>query len=152
MTFLEYVCEKLMGPAESGTCWRCPFCDSPRASFSVRPPKKGFRVRFRCFRCDTWGDEFDLAKKFFPEDDYSKRRVRVRRWRIEYESTVFPTGERGAEGVELLWELVKGKLVDHDDLLEVVAELNCRHTLRLDAAAIERTQRTTKKKRRARDA
>ena len=85
MTFLEYVCRRVMGPPVSGaSSWHCPFCDSPHASFHVRPPKDNLRIRFNCFRCDKWGDEYDLAKYLYPEP-YPQRVERVEAWQRDYE-------------------------------------------------------------------
>jgi len=64
MTFLEYVADRLMGPPTDGRAWRCPFCDSDHGSFSIRQPKRGYRIRYRCFRCGEWGDEYDLLKRY----------------------------------------------------------------------------------------
>jgi hypothetical protein len=86
MTFLVFVCERLMGKAYSGTCWRCPFCESNHGCFSVRPPKGDYPIKYKCFRCGEWGDEFDLIKHSHPDDDY---RTNVKRWRRllnEYEA------------------------------------------------------------------
>jgi hypothetical protein len=85
MTFLEYVCRRLMGPPVSGSCWRCPFCDSSGPSFSVRPPKPGYPVKFKCFRCGEWGDEYDLMKLCHPNGGFSERRNRLDQWRQDYE-------------------------------------------------------------------
>jgi hypothetical protein len=84
MTFLEFVCQTLMGPPVSGSCWHCPICDSSGPSFSVRPPKAGFPIKFKCFRCDAWGDEFDLAKLFYPREDFNARLQRLGLLRVEY--------------------------------------------------------------------
>ena len=91
-SFLEYVCKRLMGPPISGSSWRCPFCDSSRASFSVRRPKLNyatdeyFPIKFRCFRCGKWGDEFDVIKLFHPGWSYSLRQLQLARMQREYES------------------------------------------------------------------
>ena len=102
MTFLEYVAERLMGPPVCGSCWRCPYCDSPHASFSVRPPKPGYKVKFKCFRCGMWGDEYDLLKEFYPGEQYPRRRVRLdqwyRDWQREYQSEPVVTTTRGRPG------------------------------------------------------
>ena len=100
MTFLEFVCERLMGPPASRSdrrsTWRCPFHNDRHPSFSTRPPKRGFKDRYQCFGCGAWGDEFDLLKLFFPKEDYSARRERVAALRREYESLGYTyTGDRG---------------------------------------------------------
>ncbi len=96
-SFLEYVAQRLMGRPVSGSCWRCPFCDSRGPSFSVRPPKPGYPVKYKCFRCGEWGDEYDLLCEFYPEDDYARRRERVEQWRQKYERGAY--SYRGAHSV-----------------------------------------------------
>lgn len=86
MTLLEFVCDRLMGPPVCGSCWRCPYCDSSGASFSVRPPKGDFPIKFKCFRCDRWGDELDLLEHFYPDDDKSQIYSRWTKLRRQYES------------------------------------------------------------------
>jgi hypothetical protein len=85
MTFLEFLVEKLLGPRVSGTCWRCPFCDSSGPSFSVRPPSPLGPVKFKCFRCGTWGDEHDLVKHLERIHNYQNRLHRLNELRDEYE-------------------------------------------------------------------
>jgi len=51
----------------------------------VRPPKAGYKVKFKCWRCGEWGDEFDLMKDAYPNEDYPSRRVRLEQWRRDYE-------------------------------------------------------------------
>ncbi len=84
-SFLEYVAHRLMGRPLSGSCWRCPFCDSPHGSLSIRPPKGDYPIKYRCFRCGAWGDEHDLLRAFNPEDDYPHRRNRLDQWRQDCE-------------------------------------------------------------------
>lgn len=67
MTFLTFVCTHLMGPPVAGTCWRCPYCESSGAAFSVRPPKGALPVKFKCHKCQEWGDEVDLLSFFRPK-------------------------------------------------------------------------------------
>src|SRR5438552_1089868 len=86
MTFLEFVCRKLLGPPVSGSCWRCPYCDSNGASFSVRPPKGDLPIKFKCHRCGEWGDEFDLMKLFHPVWGFSLRHLQLADLRRQYES------------------------------------------------------------------
>lgn len=86
MTLLEFVCHKLLGKPEAGSCWRCPYCDSSGPSFSVRPPKPGKPVKFKCHRCLVWGDEFDLLRHFYADEGYSLRRLRLQDLRAEWEA------------------------------------------------------------------
>lgn len=91
MSFLEFVAERLMGQPVSGSCWNCPYCVSSGPSFSVRPPLGNYSIKFKCHRCGKWGDEMDLLKLFFPEDDYSVRLTRVQELRLDFERTTAPT-------------------------------------------------------------
>jgi hypothetical protein len=88
MTFLEYVVRELLGPPAPGGLWHCPFHDDGTPSFSVRPPKAGYAVKYKCFGCGAWGDEFDLVRHFHPVEgrDYSWRLERVAALRAEYEA------------------------------------------------------------------
>jgi hypothetical protein len=81
MSFLEYVCEVLMGRPVYGHSWLCPFHDERNPSFSVRPPKQRadgtwYPIKYQCHACHTWGDEVDLLRHFFPDDtvqEFNKR-------------------------------------------------------------------------------
>ena len=86
MPLLEFVCKRLMGPPVCGSCWRCPFCDSSGSSFSVRPPKGDYAIKFKCFRCDRWGDELDLLEHFYPDEDKSQICARWTKLRHQHES------------------------------------------------------------------
>ena len=131
MTFLEYVARQLMGPPQTGTYWHCPFCDSDHGSFMVRRPKAGCRVRYKCLRCDAWGDESDLIKHFYPREDYGQRVDRLATMRSEFErgakpkSPVSPLRGRGSltfiEGprndwhdVEIVWNDYRDDLDDFE--------------------------------------
>lgn len=103
MTFLAFVAHKLMGPPICGSCWRCPFCDpdgDKGASFSVRPPLGDLPIKWKCFRCDGWGDEFDLVKHFHPSWGYDTRKLEVLSLMAEFKSmkepaaTPFLSGDR----------------------------------------------------------
>ncbi len=86
MSFLEFVCTKLMGKPAYGSMWKCPFHDDHSPSFSVRPPKAGHRIRFKCWGCGAWGDEHDLLRLFYPREDYGQRLNRIAELRREYEA------------------------------------------------------------------
>jgi hypothetical protein len=67
MTFLEYVCESLLGPpndAKDGmTFWDCPECGREGQHFHTRPVSKRFpKQRVGCFACPAWGDAADVVK------------------------------------------------------------------------------------------
>lgn len=96
-SFLEFLCHLEMGPPVSGSCWHCPFCDSPHGSFSVRPPKPGYRVRFKCHRCEALGDEHDIFKLFHPLWGYALRCLKLEELRREFEAN-HPTNSFRGEG------------------------------------------------------
>lgn len=87
VTFLEFVCEKLMGaPArcrgngESG--WPCPRCD--HHSFHTRPHLPDEKDRVKCFRCDLWGDEYDILRQCRPQLFYPQQQALLAAWRKEF--------------------------------------------------------------------
>ena len=76
MTFLEFICRKLIGPPVSERTytpqWECPFCSREKL-YIKRPDAKG-KVRFKCWSCEKWGDAADLIAHFHPElTDYQDR-------------------------------------------------------------------------------
>ena len=89
MTFLEYCCEQLLGPAV--TCngerstWHCPRHEDNRPSFSTRLPHPRYRDRFQCWSCGWWGDEHDLLIELRPELSYPDRCRLLADWRIKFE-------------------------------------------------------------------
>lgn len=106
LTFLEYVCERLMGPPAHNRTWLCPFHDDSSPSFHVRPPKQRpdgswYPIKFRCFGCDAWGDEFDLLRQFYPD---ATRQQLTKRWQAmkhKYEALTglkAPNSYRGQRG------------------------------------------------------
>jgi hypothetical protein len=105
MIFLEYVCRQLMGPPAYGRTWRCPFHDDHNPSFNVRPPKAGYKDRYRCWGCDAWGDEADIVKHFFPNESYTERLERLKDLRAEFEAGGHaepPPSSRGVGSIEVL--------------------------------------------------
>src|SRR5262245_39040641 len=87
--FLAYVCVRLLGrPIGVGTpCWRCPECEHPRHSLVVNEPKAGCADKWRCHRCDAWGDEYDLLRLVAPEvGRYPARRLVVAALRADWEA------------------------------------------------------------------
>lgn len=95
MTFLEFVCRQLIGPPVSGSCWRCPFCNSSNSSFNVRPPKGDLPIKYRCFRCDAWGDAFDLLKFYFPNEGFSQQKLRIAQMEADFKAGAFNLSLRG---------------------------------------------------------
>jgi hypothetical protein len=73
ITFLEYTCERYMGPPVYGRSWNCLFHEDLTPSLVVRPPKQRpdgtwYPVKYKCFSCGAWGDEVDLIRHFYPDD------------------------------------------------------------------------------------
>src|SRR4051812_46981640 len=92
MTFLQFVCQRLMGaPAKPGgskgeSYWLCPFHDDTHPSFHTLPHKPEYKDRWMCFACGMRGDEADLMKEVYPGEDWPRRRVRLDQWRQEWEA------------------------------------------------------------------
>jgi hypothetical protein len=90
ITFLEYVCQRLMGPPAKvdgmgRSWWLCPFHGETEPSFQTLPPHEKYKDRFRCFACNEWGDEWDLLKIFYDRENYGDRRDRWQKLREDYE-------------------------------------------------------------------
>lgn len=107
MTFLEFICEKLMGPAArrgvaGESYWSCPGHTDDHPSFHTLPSKPGKKDRFKCFSCGAWGDEFDLLKLYDPVGfaDYGKRRAMLATWAEEYESLGYSYRGRGEQEID----------------------------------------------------
>src|SRR5262245_39482566 len=111
MTFLEYVCERLMGSrSHSGgeygdSYWRGPFHGETHPTFHTLPYKPEYPDRWKCFGCDIWGDDFQLLRYFrdllhdpIATGGYSEHRALLAHWRQEYERTQLNvTGEENPE-------------------------------------------------------
>lgn len=107
ISFVEYVCERLMGPPAYGSMWYCPFHEDNSPSFSVRPTKQRpngtwYPIKFRCFACDAWGDAWDLLRRFYPKESYPQHLQRYKKLQREYEEltgvSINSPGIRGQSG------------------------------------------------------
>jgi hypothetical protein len=108
ITFLEFCFRRLVGPpASSRKYFRCPWCVHRNPSVVINEPLGNNAIKFRCHRCLTWGDEFDLVWQFHPTSRYGQRLTIVLDLRAEYEKWVAegcpsggvpfsPTGMQGA--------------------------------------------------------
>jgi hypothetical protein len=141
LTFLEFVIKRHLGePAHRGSnyaCWPCPFHNDHHPSFYTRPHKEQYKDRWKCHGCGEWGDEKDFLRLYHPKEDYNARLERLRKLRAEYDAmnkavTSHPRGSGSPAGVIILWALFRAKKIDHYDLLDVVAELNHRHSLAME--------------------
>jgi hypothetical protein len=99
MTFLQYLCTRLLGSPTS--CkgelrWRCPACK--RLCFRLRPHKPGFKDRFQCWGCNLWGDEADLLRDFHPGEPYDQRLDRLKELRVEYDRSGAATAQLTPRG------------------------------------------------------
>ena len=85
MIFLEYVACKLLGSPGYDHHWECPYCGRER--FSIRPHRPEYKDRFRCWKCDSWGDASDLLKAADPVRyaNYQHRIHILSEWRKEFE-------------------------------------------------------------------
>ena len=102
MTFLEYICRELLGPPRFGERqWHCPFCDPGKeqewVSFSVRPPKGNYPIKYCCHRCHRWGDEHDLVRHLDPSLSYEARRLWIERLLVAYQRDTSPLGKDKGE-------------------------------------------------------
>lgn len=94
-TFLAYVATKLLGEPTSSGCWPCPVCDH-RDSLAVNDPKPGCAIKWRCFRCMKWGDEFDLLVWMSPGLSYGDRKYMIGQFREEYHELLAKGGRGNA--------------------------------------------------------
>ncbi len=86
-TLLQYVCERLLGPAhdtpELGVSYfYCPTCGSSR--FHTLPHNPKYKDRYYCWSCGERGDAADLLKLCFPEEHYSRHLTRMALLEGEY--------------------------------------------------------------------
>jgi hypothetical protein len=82
--------EELLGPPDSGSCWYCPLCQAGarqrksrqtrdhirrraevKAALSCLPPLPGYKVKFKCHKCDWFGDQLDLVE--YVHNDWSRK-------------------------------------------------------------------------------
>jgi hypothetical protein len=153
-TFLEYLCLGLLGPPVyhgQQRHWHCPFCDPRRQSawmsFTVRPPKRDYPIKYRCHRCSAWGDEFDLVKKVY-RCHYEAAKLIVRDLLESYRRDVLhpdsPLDEESYEGYggllpsdkELCVEQLKRELAEEDRLRELASRVAAfRRKINADGAA-----------------
>ena len=89
-TFLQYVCERLLGsPERRGVAgesyWCCPFHNDTHPSFHTLPSKPGYKERWCCFGCGMRGDEADLMREVMPGEGWDRRRARLVEWRQDYD-------------------------------------------------------------------
>lgn len=139
-TFLEYVIERHLGPPAyrgvDNATWVCPFHNDHYPSFATRPHTKQYKDRWTCFGCGERGDELDFLRLYFPNETYNARLERLRKLRAEYdgmEKAIFiHRGQGSTAGVTVLHSLFRAGVVDHSDLLEMVAELNCLRWLAME--------------------
>jgi hypothetical protein len=75
-------------PGES--YWCCPFHNDTNPSFHTRPHNPDYKDRWNCFGCGKWGDEADLLKEFYPNEDWPQRRARLDRLAQDYQREVKP--------------------------------------------------------------
>jgi hypothetical protein len=98
-------------------------------SFTVRPPKMDYPIKYRCHRCGAWGDQYDLIKKVY-RCYYEEAKLIVRDLLESYKRDVLdrdsPLGEESYEGygapippAEELEAQLKRELAEEDRLREV---------------------------------
>ena len=144
MTFLEFVCEELMGPpahrSSGSSYWLCPIHKESHPSFHTLPPMQGKKDRYKCFGCGAWGDEYDILKEFFPKENFTQRRERLNEMRRQYEQQHAPVysfrGSGSTHGTAARWNMPSGGEIDEDDVLEVRAKWNHQRMLQLEALVL----------------
>ncbi|WP_168564997.1 hypothetical protein [Crateriforma spongiae] len=97
MIFLEYVATKLIGRPTARKQWVCPWCNE--AQLKVRPPKRDYAIKFKCWNCDKWGDAMDLATKLRPDLNPDERKQLIAEFRKDFDATTsgsLPSGQSGA--------------------------------------------------------
>jgi hypothetical protein len=107
MTFLQYVCERLLGPpampsASPGEAyWRCPFHDDREPSFHTLPHQAGQKDYWKCFGCDLWGDEYNLLRNLrdivclpIAIGNYGDHQALLHQWRREFGRSLNASTER----------------------------------------------------------
>jgi CHC2 zinc finger len=92
-TFLEYVCEKLLGPpakrcGQGVSYWNCPCHDDQTPSFHTLPYKPEFKHRWMCHGCGMRGDAADLMRELIPGEKWPERKARLEQWRQEWQREV----------------------------------------------------------------
>ena len=112
MTFLQYVCERLLGPrrntgTDGESYWVCPFHADTSPSFHTMPHKPEYKDRWHCFGCNMRGDEADLMRERMPGEKWSQRRACLDQWRQEYERGV--KGARSAAPTNTANVLISGE-------------------------------------------
>jgi hypothetical protein len=110
VTFLQFVCEKLLGPPaknggqEGEFYWRCPFHDDTRPSFHTLPVKEDTKDYWKCFGCGLWGDELNLLRDLRDighpdaQGDHDDHQALLRQWRAEYDAAVAAGQLNGLNG------------------------------------------------------
>jgi hypothetical protein len=143
-TFLQYVAALVCGePIRGGQpgewYFTCPMCDSDE--FHTLPIRAGQKDRFKCWKCDFWGDEHDLLRHW-PAD--GEPRPTIEELRREYESGEAPgisSRGRGQQAdrarFEAAWEAMT--LEEQGTLVEAAVIARC-HRINLggwDATCVE---------------
>lgn len=101
-TFLEFVCTRMFGPpayraGDGESYWPCPRCGA-EGKFHTRPHDPRYRDRFSCYRCGTFGDEFDAVWLALPASKFPERLAIVADLRAEYERGTRDQNTRGHNG------------------------------------------------------
>ncbi len=134
MTFLEYVCERLMGPpahrSADRSTWHCPRHEDSDPSFCTRPPHPKYKERFDCRGCGWWGDVYDFLREFYPGENYPRLRVRTaalrRDWEAEKQLEPEPSVYRGrghTEAIDPTGEFTAADIADQEFSVETDAAL-----------------------------
>lgn len=84
MTFLDFVVTKILGT--TGEYRTCPFCNHQNKSFVFKPLDKAGTEKWKCWRCDGYGDMSDFIKFHLRVKDYGVRLRMIAEFRKEYDA------------------------------------------------------------------
>jgi hypothetical protein len=95
-SFLEFVFQRHFGRGP----WDCPYCN--HRHFSVQRPKDGHKVKFHCFSCEKFGDEFDVLRDILGVRNYQDRLEMRAAWHADYVRDEQPTDKpHSPRGIKL---------------------------------------------------
>ena len=99
-TFLEFVCERLIGPparqlGNGDSYWCCPLHNDTTPSFHTLPIHPKYRQYWKCFGCGKGGDEYQLLRELrdlvghpLAMGTFSDHQALVGAWREEFDRMV----------------------------------------------------------------
>jgi hypothetical protein len=102
MTFLDYLCERLLAPAAKRSVDRLfcrdPFHDDTDLSFCALAHKPSYKDRCRSIASGMRGDEANLMKEFSAGEEWPRCRTMYKLVRVRALNVFFLPGPRGGGG------------------------------------------------------